>query len=66
MPGDGVTELFSALGLVLAIEGALYAAFPGAMWRALASIGLQPDQALRAGGLLALATGVVIVWLVRG
>ncbi|HMM13815.1 MAG: DUF2065 domain-containing protein [Parvibaculum sp.] len=61
-----MTELLSALGLVLAIEGALYAAFPGAMRRALASLGTQPDQALRAGGLLALASGVVLVWLVRG
>jgi len=61
-----VVELLSALGLVLAIEGALYAAFPGPMRRALASLGAQPDQALRAGGLLALVTGVVLVWLVRG
>lgn len=59
-------ELLSALGLVLAIEGALYAAFPGPMRRALASLGAQSDQALRAGGLLALITGVVLVWLVRG
>ncbi|HEX7776077.1 MAG TPA: DUF2065 domain-containing protein [Parvibaculum sp.] len=61
-----MTELLSALGLVLAIEGALYAAFPAVMRRALTSIGMQPDQALRVGGLLALATGVVIVWLARG
>jgi uncharacterized protein YjeT (DUF2065 family) len=64
--GDGVTDIVSALGLVLAIEGALYAAFPGIMRRALASIGMQPDQALRAGGLLALTAGVMLVWLVRG
>lgn len=62
----GVIELFSALGLVLAIEGALYAAFPGIMRRALASLMTQPDQVLRVGGLLALVTGVVIVWMVRG
>lgn len=61
-----MTELLSALGLVLAIEGALYAAIPGLMRQALASLGAQPDQALRAGGLLALASGVVLVWLVRG
>jgi uncharacterized protein YjeT (DUF2065 family) len=62
----GVIELFSALGLVLAIEGALYAAFPGVMRRALASLMAQPDQALRVGGLLALVTGVMVVWMVRG
>jgi uncharacterized protein YjeT (DUF2065 family) len=63
---NGVIELLSALGLVLAIEGALYAAFPTVMRRALASLGTQPDQALRFGGLLALATGVALVWMVRG
>jgi uncharacterized protein YjeT (DUF2065 family) len=26
----------------------------------------QPDQALRMGGLVALVTGFVLVWLVRG
>ncbi len=61
-----MTELLSAFGLVLAIEGALYAAFPGPMRRAIASIGAQADQALRAGGLLALAAGVLVVWLARG
>jgi uncharacterized protein YjeT (DUF2065 family) len=61
-----LTELLSALGLVLALEGALYAAFPGAMRRALASIGTQPDQALRVAGLIALMGGVALVWLVRG
>lgn len=59
-------ELLSALGLAVALEGALYAAFPGAMRRALASVSAQPDQALRMGGLVALALGVLIVWLVRG
>lgn len=63
---SGVIELFSALGLVLAVEGALYAAFPRVMRRALEALGTQPDQALRVGGLLALVTGVVIVWMVRG
>ncbi len=61
-----MTELFSAMGLVLAIEGALYAAFPGLMRRALASIGTQPDSTLRSSGMLALIAGVVVVWLVRG
>lgn len=63
---NGIIELFSALGLVLAIEGALYAAFPAAMRRALAALGEQADQALRIGGLLALVTGIAIVWMVRG
>lgn len=61
-----VIEIVSALGLVLAVEGALYAAFPSAMRRMLAALGTQNDQALRAAGLLSLLAGVVIVWMVRG
>jgi hypothetical protein len=63
---SALVELFSALGLVLAIEGALYAAFPGFMRRVLVSLTSQPDQALRFAGLLLLMSGVVIVWMVRG
>jgi len=59
-------EFLSALGLAIALEGALYAAFPNAMRRALAALALQPDQAIRLGGLLALAIGVFVVWLARG
>lgn len=62
----GLIELFSALGLVLAIEGALYAAFPAFMKRTLASLSIQPDQSLRFAGMISLLVGVVIVWMVRG
>ena len=61
-----MTELLSALGLAIALEGLLYAAFPGAVRRVLMSLGEISDQALRMGGLGALALGVFIVWLVRG
>ena len=55
-----------ALGLVLALEGALYALFPDGMRRALAmALALPPDQ-LRLAGLVAAAIGVGIVWLIRG
>lgn len=61
-----MTELLSALGLAIALEGAIYAAFPGPVRRALLSLGEVADQKLRIGGFAALATGVFIVWLVRG
>tara|TARA_R110000824_G_scaffold401015_1_gene610300 strand:- start:8584 stop:8775 length:192 start_codon:yes stop_codon:yes gene_type:complete len=60
------TDLVTALGLAIALEGLAYAAFPGPMRRALAALSVQPEQALRMAGLLALAIGVFIVWLVRG
>ena len=59
-------DAFLALGLVLALEGALYALFPQVMRRALAlAIALPPDQ-LRIAGVVAALLGVGIVWLVRG
>jgi len=60
------TDLVTALGLAIALEGLAYAAFPGPMRRALAALSVQPEQALRMAGLVALAAGVFIVWLVRG
>lgn len=61
-----MVDLLSALGLAIALEGILYAAFPGPMRRALMSLTEIPDQSLRMGGLAALALGVLVVWFVRG
>lgn len=60
-----ITELLVALGLVLVIEGLLYALVPGQL-RAMAQL-LQnfSDEQLRLGGASAIALGVVIVWLVK-
>ncbi|MEL6735897.1 MAG: DUF2065 domain-containing protein [Pseudomonadota bacterium] len=59
-------EIVSALGLFLALEGALYAGMP-AMARSLAvQISEMSDSDLRKGGLIALVIGVGLVWLVRG
>ena len=59
-------DLLTAFGLAIALEGFDYAAFPGPMRRAMAAVSLQPEQALRFAGVLALAAGVLIVWLARG
>ena len=58
-------DLWTALGLVLVIEGALYALFPQGMKRAAARAFLVAPQRLRLVGLTAACAGVVIVWLVR-
>jgi uncharacterized protein YjeT (DUF2065 family) len=58
-------ELLIAVGLVLALEGALYAGFPGAMKRMMAMVMQLPDESLRNAGLTAAAVGVAIVWLVK-
>ncbi|WP_321339270.1 DUF2065 domain-containing protein [Breoghania sp.] len=61
-----MNDFVTALGLVLVIEGTLYALLPGALKRMMAQTKDAPDQMLRLGGLAALALGVFIVWLVRG
>ncbi len=63
---SGLDDLVVALGLVAALEGALYAAAPGFMKDVLARAAEVPDNALRWGGLVALVLGVAMVWAVRG
>jgi hypothetical protein len=58
-------DLFTALGLALALEGAMYALFPGAMRRAIARALAQPETTLRIGGLIAVIAGVGLVWVLR-
>ena len=58
-------DLWTALALVLVIEGALYALFPEGMKRATARALLAPSQTWRLGGLAVACFGVFLVWLVR-
>ncbi|MFO1089227.1 MAG: DUF2065 domain-containing protein [Hyphomicrobiales bacterium] len=60
-----MSELLTALGLVLVIEGVLYAVAPGHL-KAMMELARQtPDETLRLGGVLAMAAGVAIVWVAR-
>ena len=61
-----MSEVISAVGLVLVIEGLIWAAFPGAAIRMLQSASHMPEQTLRTIGLSVLAAGVLLVWLVKG
>ena len=63
---DFLTALITALGLVLIIEGLLYAVFPDAGRRMMAIALGQPVSRLRVFGLLAAAVGLVIVAAIRG
>ena len=58
-------DLWTALALVLVIEGVLYALFPEGMKRAAARAVAAPSQALRLAGLAAVCLGVALVWLAR-
>lgn len=61
-----MSDLFAAFGLVLVIEGLLWAAFPALALRMLTTAAATPETALRVAGLLAIGVGVGVVWLVRG
>lgn len=55
-----------AIGLVLVIEGLIFAAFPAAAKRMAASAQATPDTSLRIAGVVSALIGLVVVWLVRG
>lgn len=60
-----IPEFLLALGLVLVIEGLLYALVPGKLRGMMLEMQKLSDDQLRIGGVLALATGVAAVWFVR-
>ena len=59
-------DFLVALGLVFAIEGLIFAAFPTTAKRAMASVIETPETALRLVGIVSAVAGVVVIWLVRG
>jgi len=61
-----MADLATALGLVLVIEGALYALFPEGMQRMMAQALELPPAYLRRAGLAAAVAGFLVVWLIRG
>jgi uncharacterized protein YjeT (DUF2065 family) len=59
-------DFLAAIGLVLVIEGLVFAAFPGSAKRAMAAVQETPEGSLRMLGVVSAVLGVFIVWLVRG
>lgn len=66
MHPSGWSDLATALGLLLVIEGLVLALMPEALKRLVAEILAQPARMLRVGGLISAALGLAVVWLVRG
>lgn len=60
-----MSTLLLGLGIALAIEGVLYAAFPEQIQRMMRFALERPPASLRTFGLVALAAGLFLVWLVR-
>jgi uncharacterized protein YjeT (DUF2065 family) len=61
-----VQDFLAAIGLVLVVEGLVYGGFPGLAKKLAGEVLSMPESALRIAGLVAIAVGVGLVWLVRG
>lgn len=61
-----MSDLLVGIGLVLVIEGLLWAMAPGMAMRMLEAAAQSRETALRVAGLIAMIVGVAIVWFVRG
>ena len=58
-------ELIIAFGLFLFIEGILYAIFPSKMKSMLKKLELVNDNQLRAGGLVFVIIGFIIIYYIK-
>jgi uncharacterized protein len=61
-----MNDLIAALGLVLVIEGVVFALFPDGLKQKLIAALEMPATTLRVFGLVAAVAGLTIVWLARG
>ncbi|SNY94335.1 hypothetical protein SAMN04515647_4655 [Cohaesibacter sp. ES.047] len=61
-----MSDFIAAFGLVLVIEGLLYAVAPDSMKHMMQQVMEMPGNALRIGGVVAMIAGVFVVWLARG
>jgi len=58
-------ELGIAIGLLLVIEGLLYAIFPNAMKKMLNAMKDMPETKLRSCGLIFAVIGFILVWYIK-
>jgi uncharacterized protein len=58
-------DLIAALGLALAVEGILFAAFPDGMRRAMYEAAHSPSDRMRLVGIISAVIGLGVIWLVR-
>ncbi len=60
-----MNEIFTAVGLLLFIEGLLYTIFPGSMKKILNSMKDLSEQRLRMGGLIFAIIGFIIIAYIK-
>ncbi|WP_428513994.1 DUF2065 domain-containing protein [Roseovarius sp.] len=60
-----IATIFLAFGLVLIVEGLVYALAPSLVEQMLAALRAMPEDQRRLVGLVALAFGVVLIWCAK-
>ena len=60
-----MTDFVVAIGLVLVIEGVLFALLPGKAQDAMRQAAETPADLLRIVGLVSAVVGVIVIWLCR-
>jgi len=59
------SDFLIGIGVLLVIEGLLFAAIPNWMRDAMKSAILTPDHIMRAAGLGSAVAGLLLIWLIR-
>lgn len=59
------TDLFSALGLMLVIEGIMPFASPASWRKMMQQVATSPDTSLRGIGAMSMVAGLLILYFVR-
>jgi uncharacterized protein YjeT (DUF2065 family) len=65
MRSVAISDFLIGIGVLLFIEGLLFAAMPEWMRRAMQSAIVTPDTMLRAAGIGSALLGLVVIWVVR-
>lgn len=65
MRSVAVTDFLVGIGVLLFIEGLLFAAMPEWMRRAMQSAILTPHTMLRLAGIGSAVLGLIVIWVVR-
>ena len=60
-----VSDFFIGVGVLLVIEGLLFAAIPNWMRQNMKTVIATPDNILRAVGIGSAVVGLIVVWFIR-
>ncbi|MFL6798235.1 MAG: DUF2065 family protein [Xanthobacteraceae bacterium] len=61
-----MSQFIVAIGLLLFLEGLLFAAFPGFAKRLAATALESPETSLRVAGIVSAVLGLGLIWVIRG